>query len=117
MNRNGFILSDAIVAALVAMMVFIPALGLLQSSIHMYERAKEIREAAMYGRNVMERSRLGLCWPKRVFHDEYKGTSGVYAVDAYSRDVNEVFCCHVIEVTTPHGEVHTFKRLARRQEP
>lgn len=70
----------------------------------------------MYGRNVMERSRLGLGGRERVFHDEYESTSGVYRVEVHSQDVNELFCCHIVEVTSPHGEVLTFKGLSRQAD-
>lgn len=113
-KKNGYILSDCLIAAVLGMILFIPALSLFSETITTYQTARSIQAMAMYGRLGMEETR-SLKDGKNFFEKSFKQNGNSYDVKGCCRIIDDTYCLHEIWVRCPNEQEYCFKKLERRK--
>jgi|GEM_PF-1575581 len=113
-KKNGYILSDCLIAAVLGMILFLPALSLLSETLTTYRTARGIQTMAMYGRLGMEETR-SLKDGGHFFEKSFKQSGNIYDVKGDCRIIDNNYCLHEIWVRCPNEQEYCFKRLERRK--
>ena len=94
---------DVIAAAVIGLLLFVPALYLLNQAVHTIETANEIRMTAMLGRMYMEKQR-SYHSGQATLHDKVEWQQQWYEINGRQRLLDSQFVCHEIEVLSPHDK-------------
>jgi hypothetical protein len=113
-KKNGYILSDCLIAVVLGVTLFVPALVLLSKTIVTYQTARGIQAMAMYGRLGMEEMR-SLDDGQTFFEKRFEQHGNIYDIKGYCRSVDDTYCLHEIWVRCPDEQEYRFKRLERRK--
>lgn len=104
LNKNGFILSDVLLAAVFGSFIFLSSAVLLHSSLDMVTKAKWIRTAAMLGRLYLEEN--GQHIPAM-----YDAGGDRYLLTMEKTVVSHRYSCHRLTVEMPDGRTKKFERF------
>ncbi len=114
MNKNGFLLCDALAAVLLSAVFLFPILALTAQSVSMYRQAQRSMAAAAIGRNMMEeiRHRQSMTVPYQQSYD-WEGVS--YMVTVNITSVAENYLRYDVQVQGEDGIPYEFRRLERKE--
>ncbi len=114
MNKNGFLLGDALAAVTLSMLFLLPVLALTAQSVSMYRQAQRSMAAAAIGRNKMEeiRQQQSMTVPCQ---QKYDWQGAVYTVTVDIIPVAEMYLRYDVMVQGDDGIRHEFHRLERKK--
>lgn len=115
LNRNnGFLLIDALVAAVVGVLFLSAALLLTSQAVTAYRQARHIISASSIGRSEMEAMR----WEEKNFccQKTIERAHELYGVNSQIEPIDGRYVRHRVEVQDPDEGVHVFIRLAEAKK-
>ncbi len=114
LNKNGFLLCDALAAVLLSAVFLFPILALTAQSVSLYRQAQRSMAAAAVGRNMMEeiRHQQSMAVPYQQPY-EWEGVSYTVTVDIVP--VAEEYLRYDVKVQGDDGIHHEFRRLERKE--
>ena len=114
LNKNGFLLGDALAAVTLSVLFLLPVLTLTAQSVSMYRQAQRSMAAAAIGRNKMEeiRQQQSMTVPCQ---QECNWQGSPYTVTVDIVPVAEAYLRYDVKVQGEDGTRHEFHRLERKK--
>ena len=114
-RKNGFMLTDLLCAMTIALLLFVPSLGLLRQSELYYERSRRLQELVLAGRSALAEAET--TWPpledtqnEQVFQQQS------YGIRTTARPLESGLLHYEVEVTNGNGEKYVLLRVWKMPE-